>query len=81
VGDKVRRFRRLVCNCSQIPGANDKMRTLLSELNLELGRTPRSDAFDRIQRILLNTGGGIYDGDERLRNALSDLGLTGTTQQ
>ena len=72
---RVQRFRKLVCSCSQIAGANDKMRTLLAELNLELGRQPVPSAFRRIQKILLNTGKGPWESESRLREALSDLGL------
>ena len=73
----VRRFRRLVCSSPYIATADEQMAALLAELNLELGRAPTRDAFRRIQAILLNVNGGVLDGDERLRNALSDLGLTG----
>ena len=52
----VQRFRKLSSSCSQIAGANDQMRTLLAQVNLELGRQPVPSASRRIQKILLNTG-------------------------
>jgi hypothetical protein len=83
MGERTRRFRRLVTTASQADNDQEMaalLREMLADGQLVLGRPRKRDAFARIQRALLDCNRGPWDGDQRLATALSDLGLSGSQQ-